>query len=227
MEDRKYIEMIASGSKTKGDIERRLESYTNEARIDFCMKLYGRIPMGDIAISETYDKDGHDVVASGITPKQEREKGNLIEAIAHIESVYGFDTWEETNIKLESTETIPERQQNEETLTLEELLPKEVKDAENGLKIFEWSVGESLFTMSAKGLEWCKSKALYGCFVELVSAKLGLRLSNNRIPWKRFEFVSNHDDIKQAARDAVNYARNKSGEDPVGSDKIKDFLNSL
>lgn len=94
MEDREFIELIAIGTKTKGDIENRLESYSNEAKLDFCMKLYGRIPMGKIVITEEYDKEGHEISFSGLTPKQEREEKNIIEALAHIGNVFGIDIFE-------------------------------------------------------------------------------------------------------------------------------------
>lgn len=127
----------------------------------------------------------------------------------------------------QDTQSSPETAQERPTPTLEQLLPKEIKEADNGITIFQWAVDDSLFTLTSEGLRWSKSHALYGCFVELVSAKLGIRPSNKRIPWKKFDFVANHEAIIKNARDAVNYARNKSGEDPVGSDAIKNYLDSL
>lgn len=87
MEDIEYIELIANGMKTKGDIEKRLELYTDAARRDFCMKLYGRIPMGNVPTPEEFEA-GH--IVSGLTPQQEFEMKNLEVALTHIESLFGI-----------------------------------------------------------------------------------------------------------------------------------------
>lgn len=92
-EYKQYIENIANGEIPMVFIYDKLKGCNISDIKDFCMKLYGRIPMGEIAISEAYNKDGHEVISSGLTMQQEREEENLITAIAHIESHFGFDTW--------------------------------------------------------------------------------------------------------------------------------------
>ena len=108
--DMEFIELIANGAINLCEITERLESHNDEAKLDFCMKLYGRIPVGDVAISDEYDTDGHSVSLSGLSIQQETEKENLLKAIAHIESVFGIDIFGE---KAENTLSLPPELDND------------------------------------------------------------------------------------------------------------------
>ena len=91
--ERRNIESIAHGRISLKAICDELKSNSIPEIKSFCRRLYGRIPVGDVAISETYDKEGHEIIVSGLTLQQENESDNLTNAIGYIECHFGFDTW--------------------------------------------------------------------------------------------------------------------------------------
>ena len=193
--------------KTKGDIEKRLNSYTDAARRDFCMKLYGRIPMGNVPTPEEYEA-GH--IVSGLTPQQEFEMKNLEVALTHIESRFDIDLFGEP----------------EDTTKDKNPLPTELKHG-RGKEVLEWAIEQGFFESTKDGLKWIKTYALYGYFVDDVSEILEMRASNKRIPWKKFRFVTNHETMLSTAKQAVNDYQNKELSNPDGWKEIYTYLRNL
>lgn len=128
-------------------------------------------------------------------------------------------------------------------LYLENVLELWEKDAEpfmrlfgqtNDSKVETVSLPDELDTDEAKKLfsciQWCKkdgnlykwtgSLALFGYFVDKTSDYLGIRPSNNRIPWKKYRkaFQMKKTDT---AEQAVNGYKNKQENEPEGFLEIK------
>ncbi len=73
---------------------------------------------------------------------------------------------------------------------------------------------------------WTGTSSLFGYFVDKASDKLGVRPSNDRIPWKIFQqaFQCSDTDIA-TAKQAVNDYKNKGISEPEGFLEIKKSLN--
>lgn len=128
-------------------------------------------------------------------------------------------------------------------LYLENVLELWEKDAEpfmrlfgqtNDSKVETVSLPDELDTDEAKKLfsciQWCKkdgnlykwtgSLALFGYFVDKTSDYLGIRPSNNRIPWKKYRKAFQMKDT-DTAEQAVNDYKNKQKNEPEGFLEIK------
>lgn len=104
----------------------------------------------------------------------------------------------------------------------------------NDVKMETVSLPEELDTDEAKKLfsciQWCKkdgnlykwtgSLALFGYFVDKTSDYLGIRPSNNRIPWKKYRKAFQMKDT-DTAEQAVNDYKNKQKNEPEGFLEIK------
>lgn len=132
---------------------------------------------------------------------------------------------------------------NPRFLYLENVLELWEKDAEpfmrlfgqtNDSKVETVSLPDELDTDEAKKLfsciQWCKkdgnlykwtgSLALFGYFVDKTSDYLGIRPSNNRIPWKKYRKAFQMKDT-DTAEQAVNDYKNKQKNEPEGFLEIK------
>ncbi|MDM8253881.1 hypothetical protein [Phocaeicola barnesiae] len=104
----------------------------------------------------------------------------------------------------------------------------------NDSKVETVSLPDELDTDEAKKLfsciQWCKkdgnlykwtgSLALFGYFVDKTSDYLGIRPSNNRIPWKKYRIAFQMKDT-DTAEQAVNDYKNKQKNEPEGFLEIK------
>lgn len=91
-------------------------------------------------------------------------------------------------------------------------------------EIFKKAIGVGLMEYENGVYKWCKSKRLYGYFVERVTEKLEIRHNNNRIPWQKFSFVANHKEMLRAAKEAINDYKNKRFSPPEGDDIVNNIL---
>ncbi len=76
------------------------------------------------------------------------------------------------------------------------------------------------FIESNNNYQWTGSKALLAYFVDIASDRLGLRPSNNRIPWKPFEQLFNITGLSSSR----NEYKNKTGSLPDGYGKINNLF---
>lgn len=78
------------------------------------------------------------------------------------------------------------------------------------------------------GYKWIATNSLYGYFVDKLSDKIELKTSNNRIQWNIFKgIVTNHGNIVDTARQAVNDYKNKGLTPPEGDYIVDEILKDL
>ena len=109
-------------------------------------------------------------------------------------------------------------------------LPPEQGTAEKKLntdkskELFAKAVKKELVKKDGEKYKWNGSASLYGYFVDKTSDFLNIRHSNNRIPWKMYgTIITNHSEILETARQAVNDYKNKGLPPPEGDDIVNDI----
>lgn len=101
-------------------------------------------------------------------------------------------------------------------------IPEEFK-TERGKEILRLSVKEGLMAMEKGRYVWKSSSALMGFFAVKVSEVLDMRPSNDRIPWKKFQFIDGW--TTQGAKDKCSdYKDNETASYPNGWEKIYELL---
>ena len=122
------------------------------------------------------------------------------------------------------------RSKNIETVkckTLDDCLTDEIKNAEYGIEIFKWTIENLLMEITPNGIIWKGTHELYGFFVDKVSEILDIRGSNDRIPWRKFRFVLNHEKMLATAKQKVQDYKNNGENKPEGFREIMRLLMHL
>lgn len=91
-------------------------------------------------------------------------------------------------------------------------------------RLFSNAISEGLIDSDGDKYKWNDTASLYGYFVDKTSDFLGIRPSNDRLPWKKYEtIITNHSTLLATAKQAVNDYKNKGLPPPEGDDKVNDI----
>lgn len=91
-------------------------------------------------------------------------------------------------------------------------------------RLIDEAIDAKLIERTGNGLKWIQTASLYGYFIDKVSDKLNLKSSSNRVQWRNFRFIVNHESLLQSAKQAVNDYKNKSINPPEGDDIVNRLL---
>ena len=91
-------------------------------------------------------------------------------------------------------------------------------------RLFSNAISKGLIDSDGDKYKWNDTASLYGYFVDKTSDFLGIRPSNDRLPWKKYEtIITNHSTLLATAKQAVNDYKNKGLPPPEGDDKVNDI----
>lgn len=91
-------------------------------------------------------------------------------------------------------------------------------------RLFSNAISKGLIDSDGDKYKWNDTASLYGYFVDKTSDFLGIRPSNDRLPWKKYEtIITNHSKLLATAKQAVNDYKNKGLPPPEGDDKVNDI----
>lgn len=151
------------------------------------------------------------------------ESSNYIYYIHPEERLHLVDTWAEYD---EVLKTVKSMIRHGNTGSDSPQMPEDFK-TEKAKLILEKAVDKKLMTIDGGRYVWIRTPSLFGYFVEKVSDKLGIRPSNERIPWGKFGFITLKKGKLITARMAVRDYTQKGFSPPEGDDIINEILKEV